>query len=452
MRADSSALPVSVQPLRVLDEKFLANEVVFRIARPALAMIVPGDALRRADGSIDADLIRRIVDERRRGVPATGQRLQRVALGLATPAWVPADNVDLDWHVRVLDGVYPAGPDANLLSGAASRLDPSRPLWSITVADLDDGRIALIGMIHHSVGDGISGIEMISGLLTPAPSTPGESAAEPAVPTTRAPATQLELLRGHYAAWRSRHATRADAWQDYRRKPVKKRLRRLGGRLIRPLKNLYLVRSGLADRMVEPHNSRMLLLDASAVRGIARQFGASPTILTVAAAFAALAALHPDAREHALTVPLSLGREAAARNHISMVRVVVTATENLSELVASVSEQLTTAVKTGNTNTVSPRDWAGYASHLPMHARRQYFGPAEVTSITLWPVLDLDDRIAVFTTTYANTFAVAVLARTDLDIDRATDAVARVFHTAIGTAAAKSPTPAENSQEVRSGV
>jgi hypothetical protein len=441
---------VSVQPLRVLDEKFLANEVVFRIARPALAMIVPGDTLRRADGSIDAELIRALVDERRVAIPASSQRLKRVALGLATPAWVPADSVDVNWHVTILPGIHPAGPDAGVLSGEASRLDSSRPLWSLTVADLGDGRIALVGMIHHSVGDGIQGIEMISGLLADAPTMPGTGDAPSAAPLGRPPRNQVELLRGHYASWRSRHATRAEAWHDWKRKPLKKRIKRTGGRLIRPLKNLYLVRSGLADRMVKPRTSRMLLLPAPAVRKLARQLGATPTVLTVSAAFVALAALDPTARQHALTVPLSLGREAAARNHISMVRVVVDATDDLASLVASVSGQLSTAVKTGETNTVSPRDWAGYASHLPMHPRRQYFGPAEVTSITLWPVLDLDDRIAVFTTTYAKTFAVAVIARTDVDIDTATDAVARVFNTPLGSVSSRSDIPID--EEVPSGV
>ena len=123
---------ISVQPLRVLDEKFLANEVAFRMARPALAMMVSGDALRRPDGSIDADLIRRIVAERHVAVPAASQRLKRVVFGLATPVWVPADTVDIDWHVTVLPGVHP-GPDNSVLSGAQNRLDPDRPLWSITV-------------------------------------------------------------------------------------------------------------------------------------------------------------------------------------------------------------------------------------------------------------------------------------------------------------------------------
>jgi hypothetical protein len=446
------APPVSVQPLRVLDEKFLANEVAFRMARPALVMIVDGQTLRRADGSVDADLVRNIVRERRVSIPATSQRLMRVVFGLATPAWVPADSVDLDWHVIVLPGVHPAGPDARLLSGVANQLDLSRPLWSITLVDLDDGRIALVGLIHHSVGDGISGIEMISGLLRDAPALPGEGPLPVPALIGRAPRNQVELLRGHYASWRSRHETRAEAWKDYRRKPVKKRLKRMGGRLIRPLKNAYLVRSGLADRMVTATQARLLLFPAAQIRRLARDLGATPTVLTVAATFVALAALDPSATRHVLAVPMSLGREAAARNHISMVRVEVDATEDLASLVASVSNSLTTAVKTGQTKAESPRDWIGYASHLPMHARPQYFGRAEVTSIALWPSLDLDDRIAVFTTTYARGFAVSVLARTDLDIQTATDAVAHVFETNARDASAQPGTATESSREVPSGV
>ena len=354
--------PISVSPLRVLDEKFLANEVAFRLARPALAMIMPGESLKRPDGSIDAELIQRIVAERRVAIPATSQRLMRIALGLATPAWVPTPDVDIDWHVTVLPGVHPAGPDASALSGASNKLDAKRPLWSITAADLGDGRVAIVGMIHHSVGDGISGIKMISGLLADEPSLPGTGSAPDPAPLGRAPRNQIELVRGHYASWRSRHGTRAEAWHDFWRKPLKKRLKRTGGRLIRPLKNLYLARSGLADRMIPPRNARMLLLPATRVRQLARHLGATPTVLTVSAAFVALAALDPNARRHALTVPLSLDREAAARNHISMVRLEVDETSDLAGLVASVSQQLASAVKTGDTHTVSPRDWGSRRS------------------------------------------------------------------------------------------
>lgn len=452
------ASDVVVHPLRVLDEKFLVNEVAFRVARPALTMILDGAGLRREDGTIDAELVRAIVAERIPAEPAMLQRLMRVAFGLATPAWVPAGTVDLDWHVTILPGTHPAGPDASLLAGAANRLDPDRPLWSFTVADLDDGTIAIVGVIHHSVGDGIQGVRMVSCLLADQPAMPDTArkadGAAPGAAVGRAPRTQLELVRGHYAAWRSQHATAGDAWRDYRRKPVAKRLKRTAGRLTRPLKNLYLVRSGRAEQLIPPRQFRTFVVPAPVVKTLASRFGASPTALTVSAAFSALAAVEPESAGYALSVPLSLGREASARNHISMVRIEVGEVTDFAGVVASVSDSLRSAVRTpgssGKASTVSPGDEAGYASHLPMHPRRQYFGPAEVTSITLWPVLDLDDRMAVFTTSYAASFAVAVVTTAATDIDRVTDALARVFDPS--TAPAGAPVPAERSEVVPGGV
>ena len=48
----------------------------------------------------------------------------------------------------------------------SSRLDRDRPLWSIWLIDgLEDGRVAVLEMIHHCMADGLAGVELASVLL-----------------------------------------------------------------------------------------------------------------------------------------------------------------------------------------------------------------------------------------------------------------------------------------------
>ena len=54
---------------------------------------------------------------------------------------------------------------------------------------------------------------------------------------------------------------------------------------------------------------------------------------------------------------------------------------------------------------------------FPVRARAQYFGRARVKRLTLWPVVDPKDDLAVFTSSYGGTLALAVTARPEVDID-----------------------------------
>jgi WS/DGAT/MGAT family acyltransferase len=100
--------------------------------------------------------------------PRLSQRVVEPRLGLGRPAWVDADDVDLDWHVA--DG-GPRDPLADedfrrvvgeLLS---RRLDHSRPLWRFDLLPLIGGRLALVARIHHAMADGVSAIKLTAGLL-----------------------------------------------------------------------------------------------------------------------------------------------------------------------------------------------------------------------------------------------------------------------------------------------
>ena len=103
--------------------------------------------------------------------PVLTRRLAGLPLGVASPAWVRADEVDLDHHVRRVRLPAPGG--AEQLHDAvaalhAVRLERDRPLWQLFVVQgLASGRIALYAKVHHAGLDGQAGIELARVLFGP---------------------------------------------------------------------------------------------------------------------------------------------------------------------------------------------------------------------------------------------------------------------------------------------
>ncbi len=94
--------------------------------------------------------------------PVLTRRLAPMPLQFANPAWVEADEVDLDWHVRRVQLPAP-GTLAQLEACAATLhgelLDRQRPLWQLTVIDgLQSGQAAYYIKVHHAVLDGQAGV------------------------------------------------------------------------------------------------------------------------------------------------------------------------------------------------------------------------------------------------------------------------------------------------------
>jgi WS/DGAT/MGAT family acyltransferase len=105
-------------------------------------------------------------------------RLQRAPLGLSEPRWVEERDFDLAAHVRAL-----AEPDesvsyarfAQLRDALLSEpLDLSRAPWQIClVPRLEDGRVGLLGKIHHSLVDGIAALQIVNLVLDSPPDAKG---------------------------------------------------------------------------------------------------------------------------------------------------------------------------------------------------------------------------------------------------------------------------------------
>ncbi|MEA2172184.1 MAG: diacylglycerol O-acyltransferase / wax synthase [Solirubrobacteraceae bacterium] len=111
-------------------------------------------------------------------VPRYRQKLAVPPLETGRPLWVDDRDFNLDYHVR--HTALPApGSDFQLRALAArvfsQQLDRDKPLWELWLVEgLENGGFALISKTHHSVVDGVSGVDLATVIfdLTPEPAGP----------------------------------------------------------------------------------------------------------------------------------------------------------------------------------------------------------------------------------------------------------------------------------------
>ena len=131
-------------------------------------------------------------------VPRYRQKLVTPPLETGRPLWVDDPSFNLEYHVR--HAALPApGNEEQLfrLAGriASQQLDRNKPLWeSWLVEGLEDDRFALIFKTHHSLVDGVSGVDLATVLfdLEPRPAPPSMDL-EPWQPRPEPSAAELAL-------------------------------------------------------------------------------------------------------------------------------------------------------------------------------------------------------------------------------------------------------------------
>src|SRR3954447_25798456 len=116
------------------------------------------------------------VEKRLGRAPRYRQKLLGVPLGVSEPLWVDDPDFDVMQHVHRADsGDFRSVADRVL----SQPLDHDRPLWELWIADrLDDGRIGVVGKVHHCMVDGIAAVELATLLLDESPEPDSTEAPE----------------------------------------------------------------------------------------------------------------------------------------------------------------------------------------------------------------------------------------------------------------------------------
>ncbi len=109
--------------------------------------------------------------ERARGrlheVPWARWKLDGAPLGLTEPRWIDDARFDLGAHIVALtapeDPVSAETFEVLRSTVLSAPLDRSRPLWQVLlVPRLADGRVGMVGKIHHALVDGIAALQITS--------------------------------------------------------------------------------------------------------------------------------------------------------------------------------------------------------------------------------------------------------------------------------------------------
>ena len=109
-------------------------------------------------------------------VPRYRHKLAHTAIDSGRPVWIDDPSFNLDYHVR--HTALPAPGHWEQLQDLTARifsqqLDRSKPLWEMWLIEgLQDDRFALISKTHHSLIDGIAGVDLATVLFDVAPDPP----------------------------------------------------------------------------------------------------------------------------------------------------------------------------------------------------------------------------------------------------------------------------------------
>jgi diacylglycerol O-acyltransferase len=127
------------------------------------------------------DDLRAHIESRLHLVPRYRQKLVFPRLEMGRPLWVDDPSFNIDYHVRHTALPQPGGTEQLRLLAArifSQRLDRTKPLWELwLVQGLEDNRFAVINKTHHSLVDGVSGIDLTTVLFDVSP-TPSDAAPE----------------------------------------------------------------------------------------------------------------------------------------------------------------------------------------------------------------------------------------------------------------------------------
>jgi WS/DGAT/MGAT family acyltransferase len=220
--------------LTALDRTFLIYEGPNSPMHVGAVAIMEGGPFRGEGHAIDLERILEYVASRLHLIPRYRQRVEPAPVD-RHPIWVDDAHFNLRYHVRHTRLPKP-GSERVLKRACArileQRLDLHKPLWELWLLEgLEDDRVAFVSKTHHCMIDGISGVDLMSVLMTPEPT---EKIEPPSVWLPRRPPTALEYAASEAALRLAEPLAAARALgrivtdQDHARGELVERLRAVG--------------------------------------------------------------------------------------------------------------------------------------------------------------------------------------------------------------------------------
>jgi diacylglycerol O-acyltransferase len=154
--------PEHMDRLSAIDAGFLAQEREGSHMHIGAVMVFEGPPPER-------EALHDHVESRLHLVPRYRQKLATPRFELGRPLWIDDPKFNLGYHIRQTALPRPGGIEQLRLLAArifSQRLDRSKPLWEMWLVEgLDDDRFAIISKAHHSLVDGVSGVDITTVLF-----------------------------------------------------------------------------------------------------------------------------------------------------------------------------------------------------------------------------------------------------------------------------------------------
>ncbi|HWI09461.1 MAG TPA: wax ester/triacylglycerol synthase family O-acyltransferase [Solirubrobacteraceae bacterium] len=162
----------SIRRLSPLDGSFLRLETQQSHMHVGWSAKFAVPELDRPRPSVEA--LRELAAGRLHEVPWCRWRLEEAPLGISEPRWIDDADFDIGAHIVQLtspaDGVSDETFAVLRSTVLSAPLDRSRPLWQVLlVPRLQDGRVGMIGKIHHALVDGIAALQIVRLFADPEP-------------------------------------------------------------------------------------------------------------------------------------------------------------------------------------------------------------------------------------------------------------------------------------------
>ena len=140
------------------------------------------------DRHFGIDEFRQVIHGRLYKLDPFRYELVDIPLKFHHPMWRENCEVDLEYHVRPYRVDRPGGRrelDAAVGKIASTPLDRSRPLWEMYfIEGLANGRIAVLGKIHHALADGVASANLMVRGMDLQSGPPGRNSSARHSPTT----------------------------------------------------------------------------------------------------------------------------------------------------------------------------------------------------------------------------------------------------------------------------
>jgi diacylglycerol O-acyltransferase len=158
--------------LSAMDATFLDLEDASSHMHIGSVGIFDAKPVTHSGGGLDMERMLSLSDISLQKNPRFRQKIARIPR-LERPVWIDDERFNLSYHVR--HTALPAPGEERQLKRLAGRimsqqLDRGKPLWEMWfVEGIEGDRFAVISKIHHCLADGVSGVDLLSGLMGPNP-------------------------------------------------------------------------------------------------------------------------------------------------------------------------------------------------------------------------------------------------------------------------------------------